>query len=178
MYLGWGFCKVLWSSVSINADFILEFDSRRCDPGSKVVSKGALVGSAFNLNFLLYYKMRRTVAGVLNHVPAYYLPIMQLLVTFYVIFFPRRKRVGLLDGVWETMKTPFGRVSFRENIVGDFATSFVKVNTGECFFLLRFRGDDEQSKLVNMRVRLSFAPRTFSPFSHEELLVFFHLNYK
>jgi hypothetical protein len=46
-------------------------------------------------------------------------------------FLPIRKRKGVLKGVWETVKTPWGRVTFRENLIADGLTSAVKVNTGE-----------------------------------------------
>ena len=169
VYTGWGFLKCLWSSVSINADYILQFDARRCDKGPAILSRGAHLFSMFNLNLLLYYKLRRGVAGYLNNVPAYLLPVLQLLVTFYALLFPLRKRRGLIEGVWETVKTPWGRVGFRENIIGDFATSAVKVNTGE-------RERERERGLEYTPAMCCVCAR--QDFSCEEPLVFFHLNHK
>lgn len=124
--------KVLWEGVGVNSDFILELDSRQCLNGSQVLSSGAFYGSIFNLNFLLYYKLRRGVAGILSKIiePSV-IPVILIIVTGGIIFLPWKRRKGLARGLKEVVKTPMGRVGFRENLIGDFLTSFVKVNVGE-----------------------------------------------
>jgi hypothetical protein len=101
VYIGWGILKISWEGVGVNSDFIMEMDARKCNGGREILSAGAFWGSVFNGNFLMYYKLRRGVGG------------------------------GLGRGLKEVVKTPMGRVGFRENLIGDFLTSFVKVNVGE-----------------------------------------------
>ena len=131
VYAGWGLCLWNWEEKGINANYLLEFEAKNCLTGRDILTRAFLFGSIFNANFILYCKMRRGAAGALGlSAGCWVVPLLLLCMTFVMILLPLKRRMDLFRGIWETIKTPFGRVSFRENIIGDFATSFVKVFTG------------------------------------------------
>ena len=132
VYIGWGILKMSWEGVGVNSDFIMEMDARKCKGGREILSAGAFWGSVFNGNFLMYYKLRRGVAGVLGRlIRPEIVPVGMVFITVGIIVMPWKRRRGLARGLKEVVKTPMGRVGFRENLIGDFLTSFVKVNVGE-----------------------------------------------
>ena len=72
------------------------------------------------------------MAGVLGRlIRPEIVPVGMVFITVGIIVMPWKKRRGLARGLKEVVKTPMGRVGFRENLIGDFLTSFVKVNVGE-----------------------------------------------
>ncbi|GMH85966.1 hypothetical protein TrST_g9959 [Triparma strigata] len=143
VYIGWGILKISWEGVGVNSDFIMEMDARKCNGGREILSAGAFWGSVFNGNFLMYYKLRRGVAGVLGRlIRPEIVPVGMVFITVGIIVMPWKRRRGLARGLKEVVKTPMGRVGFRENLIGDFLTSFVKVNVALAYSICYYASGD------------------------------------
>jgi hypothetical protein len=112
---------------------VLSFPIKTTNLGKTIVSYGLCMYCILCCVLLLYYKVRRDEAGALaSSFNAEYLPLSLLLMLAFVLLFPQRKRTNILRSIKETVIAPFGRVGFRETLVGDFFTSLVKPNIGEC----------------------------------------------
>ncbi len=157
MYLLYGLAVFAWERARVNHAYILEFPTRHCRRSTHIISSGLNLFIVIIGNIILYYKVRRKRAGVMfdDSSVAQALPAILMVGMVYTAFFPFEERRGVIAGTFETLKAPFGRVGFRENIIGDFLTSLVKPNTGTFYFR---------------------AQRRHNPGSLMKQLVFFHLS--
>jgi hypothetical protein len=123
----WALNLVVWERIGVEYWELLGYKRERMATVQEVYSEVSLCSILFLSNLLLYYKLLRGVAGPLQVLPSYLLPIMVVVYTIYKLLTPwsRRKDVWLL--LLQIASAPFGRVRFRELYFADVLTSFNKV---------------------------------------------------
>ena len=132
LFCCWSVNVKIFESVGIDYAHLLDWNPKHCKCGDRLIAESALYASLYCSNMIMYLKLRQSNAGSLLEkiLPSALLPIALLVGMCFIALLPLRRRAGIWDGVANVMKTPFGKIRFREVVVGDFLTSLPKPNTG------------------------------------------------
>lgn len=124
----WGVLLFVWGRARVNYTFILDSDPRTAMDYVAVWREASKLTIALFASFLLFWKALRGDLGDGHRgaLPAPWYIVFLLAACVYVAVFPLDARAGLWKALGNVLIAPFGRVTFRDGLLGDVLTSLIK----------------------------------------------------
>eukprot|EP00698_Gefionella_okellyi_P025524 TRINITY_DN9388_c0_g1_i1.p1 TRINITY_DN9388_c0_g1~~TRINITY_DN9388_c0_g1_i1.p1 ORF type:complete len:635 (-),score=124.84 TRINITY_DN9388_c0_g1_i1:794-2497(-) len=137
----WGVLVWIWRRSRMNYVYILDFDPADTMTHMNVFRLSSLLTVIWVTCFMLYLGAAKDKLDF--HIASYVYPLVMVCSMTFVLFCPfnifqRSARGTLLNSLFHVMISPFGRVRFREFLLGDVLTSMYKplidIGYSICFF--------------------------------------------